>query len=137
MKSIRCLILVFAIAGWSGCDTVPATVPETTVTDFVNADAEKFATLDPATQAAIQCTRLRERLLPDGRLEVAANLQNHATEPLTLKVSCVFKDTAGISINEETPLKTITMAAGAIETVRFTATNPAAKQYTVRVKRAR
>jgi hypothetical protein len=137
LKAFRNFGIMIGVMIGLGCSTVTAPLPETTVKDFVNAHAEKFAALDEATQIAIQCTRLRERRLPDGRLEVAANLQNHATIPLTLKVSCVFKDAAGVAVGDEAPFQTITVAAGAIETLRFTAATPAGNVFTVRVKRSR
>jgi uncharacterized protein YcfL len=137
MQTFRSLFVVIAVMAWSGCGTVPEPVPGTPATDFVNADAEKFVPLDRTARVSIQCTRLFERRQPDGRLVVAANLQNHAAAPLTLEVNCVFTDESGVSINDETPFVAITIAPGMVETVRFTAATPAAKRYAVRVKRAR
>lgn len=123
----------------AGCETVsePALPAEGEVIGHANPDPEKFAALDRTVLAAVQCTRLRERQLPDGRLEVAANLRNHASSALVIKVNCVYKDAQGLLIEDETPFQTITVAPGAIETVRFTAANPLATRYTVQVKRSR
>lgn len=118
----------------AGCGTVPATSSEEApVGEAIAPTDETFVALNKAAAEAVECVDFFTRTLPDGRLEVAVNLRNLSDKPLRLKTNCVFKNAQGFSIKDETAFRTIEVAAGAIETVRFTATNPAAKRYTVRV----
>ena len=58
----------------SGCVAVITTGgdgPQDT-TKFTMGNTDRFLALDAATEAAISCTGLQERSLPDGRLEVVA-----------------------------------------------------------------
>ncbi|MCB1104175.1 MAG: YcfL family protein [Cephaloticoccus sp.] len=139
MKSLRNLGLVVMLGFvLAGCGTMPTTSrDETPAGEAIGPTEETFVTLNPAARAAVEAAAFFTRTLPDGRLEVAVNLRNRGEQPLRLKTNCVFKDEQGFSIKDETPFRTIEVAAGAIETVRFTATNPAAKRYTVRVGTAR
>src|SRR4051812_3928909 len=65
-------------------------------------DTENFVVLDRATQVAIGCTGLQETRLPDGRLEVVANLKNREGTRLQVQVSCVFRDGQGFATGDET-----------------------------------
>lgn len=126
-------VLTAAVALLSGCATDAARDS----TKYSLESTEKFVTLDRVTQAEVACTGLRERVLPDGRLEVVVNVKNRSANPLKLQINCVFKSDQGFSIGDETPFQPLRLAANATETVRFTATNPQAKRYTIRVKQAR
>ena len=118
----------------TGCGTVPTTSSEETpVGETVAPTDETFVALNKVAAEAVECAAFFTRTLPDGRLEVAVNLRNLSDKPLRLKTNCVFKNAQGFSLKDETALRTIEVAAGAVETVRFTATNPAAKRFTVRV----
>lgn len=99
-------------------------------------NTEKFAPLDKATQAAVACTGLRERVRPDGRFEVVANLRNREAEPLRLAVDCVFRDDQGYPLGDGGPSQVVKLAGNATETVRFTAGTVDARRYTIRVRQA-
>lgn len=135
MRRFRSLGLVVAVGILlTGCGSVPTTSSEeTSVGEAVAPTDETFVALNKVAAEAVECGAFFTRTLPDGRLEVAVNLRNLSDKTLRLKANCVFKNGQGFSIKDETPFRTIELAAGAIETVRFTATNPAAKRFTVRV----
>ena len=75
--------------------------------------------------------------MPDGRLQVRANILNRANKRLDLQVNCIFKDEQGFSTGDETPFRTLILDETAQETVLFTSLNPQAKNYTVRVRLSR
>ena len=93
--------------------------------------------LDQPTQVSVTCTGLQEITLPDGRLEVVANVKNRENRRLEVQINCVFKDAAGFSSGDETPWQTLILSEYATEAVRFTAMNAQARKYTVRVRQAR
>lgn len=126
-------MLTVCVVLLSGCATDPARDS----TKYSLESTEKFVTLDRVTQAEVACTGLRERMLPDGRLEVVVNVKNRSANPLKLQINCIFKNDQGFSLGDETPFQSLRLAANATETVRFIATNPQAKRYTIRVKQAR
>lgn len=130
-----CLFPVFTacVVMLSGCATDSARDS----TKYSLESTEKFVTLDRVTQAEVACTGLRERVRPDGRLEVVVNVKNRSANPLKLQINCVFKDPQGFTLGDETPFQPLRLESNATETVRFTATNPQAKRYTIRVKQAR
>jgi len=131
--SLCALTAVFLLL--AGCATEPKRPQDST--KYSIEDTGKFTHLDKATQAAVSCTNLQERRLPDGRLEVVASLRNRGDHDLRVQINCVFKDEQGFTTGDETPFRTVTLADEATEAVRFTSANPAARQYTLRVRLAR
>ena len=113
-----------------GCGT-------TSVTQSVQANNSKFVALGSLGSQLVQCTALQETVLPDGRLQVSANILNRANKRLDLQVNCIFKDEQGFGTGDETPFRTLVLDETAQETVLFTSLNPKAKNYTVRVRLAR
>jgi hypothetical protein len=97
----------------------------------------KFVTMDRRVQRSVTCSGLQEKVLDDGRLEVAANLRNRLNRRIQVQVQCVFKDAAGFGTGDETPWQDLILTETAQETVRFTAFNTQAKGYTIRVREAR
>ena len=85
----------------------------------------------------VQCTALQENTLPDGRLEVRANILNLVNKRVDLQINCIFKDAQGFSTDDETPFQTLILDETAQETITFTSLNTKAKDYTVRVRLAR
>jgi uncharacterized protein YcfL len=119
----------------AGCGTTAVSPQDSPKYSIEN--TEKFTHLDKTVQAAVSCTNLQERRLPDGRLEVVASLRNREDRALKVQINCVFKDEQGFSIGDETPFRTVAMAEDATEAVRFTSANPSARKYTLRVRLAR
>lgn len=135
-KHLLNLALASAIALLAGCGTPGPYLPQDT-TKYTLENTEKFVLLDQATQHSVTCTGIQEKILPDGRLEVAANVKNREKRRIQVQIQCVFKDEQSISTNDETPWQTLILAEYSTETLRFTAMNTQAKKYTIRVRQAR
>jgi len=121
----------------AGCTSEPGVTAPQDTTKFMVENTEKFVLLDRTTLDAVRCTGLQERVLPDNRLEVVANVKNRENHRVVVQVNCVFKDGQGFSTGDETPFRTLSLAENSTETVRFTAANTLAKRYTIRVRQAR
>jgi hypothetical protein len=125
-----------AVSLLSGCVAVITTGnggPQDT-TKFTVENTDRFLALDAATEAAISCTGLQERSLPDGRLEVVANLRNSGAGAAKVHVQCVFLDEQSLPLRAEAPWQGLSISNGTTEVVRFTAPSPEAKKYSIRVR---
>ena len=131
------LLASVALALLAGCATEPGPYTPQDTTKYTVENTEKFVLLDKPTQVSVTCTGLQERLLPDGRLEVVANVKNREARRIQVQIQCVFKDEQRVSTGDETAWQTLILAENSTEAVRFTATNPQAKTYEIRVRQAR
>ncbi|HTZ21539.1 MAG TPA: YcfL family protein [Opitutaceae bacterium] len=131
------LLATVALALLAGCATEPGPFTPQDTTKYTVENTEKFVLLDKPTQVSVTCTGLQERLLPDGRLEVVANVKNREARRIQVQIQCVFKDEQRVSTGDETAWQTLILAENSTEAVRFTATNPQAKTYEIRVRQAR
>ena len=120
-----------------GCATEPGPFTPQDTTKYTVENTEKFVLLDKPTQLSITCTGLQERTLPDGRLEIVANVKNRENRRLQVQIGCVFKDAQGFTTGDESQFQTLILAENSTEAVRFTAMNVLAKRYTIRVRQAR
>jgi hypothetical protein len=93
--------------------------------------------LDPGVQYSLTCTGVTERVLPDGRLEVIAQLRNRENRRIEVQANCVFKDAAGVATGDETPFIPVILTENSTEQVKFVSINTLAKKYTIRVRQAR
>ncbi len=136
MKSILSPILpaLLGLTLLSGCGG-GAYAPKNT-TKYNQETTAKFVLLDPGTQRSVTCSGLQERRLPDGRMEVTANLRNRENRRIEVQVNCVFKDEQHFPV-DETPFQIIMLTENATEGVRFVSMNDKAKDYTVRVRQSR
>ena len=121
----------------AGCATEPGPFTPQDTTKYTVENTEKFVLLDKPTQVSVTCTGLQERLLPDGRLEVVANVKNREARRIQVQIQCVFKDEQRVSTGDETAWQTLILAENSTEAMRFTAMNPQAKTYEIRVRQAR
>jgi uncharacterized protein YcfL len=121
----------------AGCATNPAPDEQLDTTKYTIESTGKFVLLDGTAQAGVKCTGLQERILPDGRLEVVANVKNLEKRRFGIQIDCVFKDEQGISTEGEMPFRKLTLAEGSTEAVRFTSNNNQARKYTIRVREVR
>ena len=140
MNTARRLSVLSAVAGLfllGGCATEPGPFTPQDTTKYTVENTEKFVLLDKPTQTSVTCTGLQERTLPDGRLEIVANVKNRDNRRIQVQIGCVFKDEQGFSTGDESPYQTLILAENSTEAVRFTAMNPLAKRYTIRVRQAR
>lgn len=100
-------------------------------------NTDKFVLLGRAAQHSVSCTGLQERFLPDGGIEVVANVKNNENRRIQVQIHCVFKNEEGFSTGDETPFQNFTLPEYATKIVRFTSTNPQARRYTIRVRQTR
>ena len=137
-KSIPLVTAITAALLVTGCSTYDKGpyLPQTSKTPAYE-NSERFVLLDPGAQHSITCTGLHEATLTDGRLEVTAQIRNRENRRIEVQANCVFKDGNGVSTGDDTPFQTVILTENATEQVKFTSSNAAAKNYTVRVRQAR
>ena len=136
-RLLSLLGLAFAAALFVGCATDPGYDEQLESTKFTIENTGKFVLLDPGAQESIRCTGLQERILPDGRLEVVANVKNRENRRIHVQVNCVFKDEQGTSIGDEAAFQSLTLIEYATEAVQFTSVNSQARKYTIGVREGR
>jgi hypothetical protein len=123
-----------ALALLGGCASASSRDEAQETTKFTVENTDRFIALDAATEAAISCTGLQERLLGDGRLQVVANLRNSGTGDVRVHVQCVFLDDQGMPVDAPAPWENIMISNSATEVVRFAAPDKHAKKYSIRVR---
>ena len=133
----RLLLLGLTAALLAGCQTPPGSYEPLDTTKYTIENTNKFEPLDQGTQVSIACTGLQERILPDGRLEVVANVKNRENRRRQVQLDCVFKNEQGFSTGDETPFRNLTLAENSTEAVKFTSMNNLARKYTIRVREPR
>ncbi|HLH57202.1 MAG TPA: DUF1425 domain-containing protein [Verrucomicrobiae bacterium] len=99
-------------------------------------DNSKFVLLNQRAQYSVTCGSLQEARLPDGRLQVHANLRNREDRRIQIQVNCVFKDAQGFAV-EDTPFQNVFLDENAQQDVSFSSANDKAQRYTIRVREAR
>ena len=132
------LVLAAAVLIGAGCATQHGEgvyIPQNT-TQYNYENAEKFVLMDSGAQRSVSANTLQEARLPDGRLDVAANVRNRDNRRIQVQVNCVFKDEQGFTTGDETPFQNLILSPNATESVPFTAMNSKAKKYTIRVRQA-
>lgn len=125
----KLILFVSACVILNGCGT-------SAIQQSATANNSKFVALGTLGARTVSCTAIQETQLPDGRLQVRANILNRINKRVDLQVSCAFKDAQGFAI-DTTPFQTLILDETAQETVTFKSLNAQAKDYTVRVRLAR
>ena len=125
----KLILIVSACAIIIGCGTPAAQ-------QSAKANNSKFVALGTLGARTVRCTAMQETQLPDGRMQVRANILNLINKRVDLQISCAFKDEQGFAI-DTTPFQTLILDETAQETVEFISLNAKAKDYTVRVRLAR
>ncbi|KAB2660221.1 MAG: DUF1425 domain-containing protein [Verrucomicrobia bacterium] len=97
---------------------------------------DRFVAMDYRVQRSVTPTALQALPMPDGRLEVVANIRNRIERRIQVQIQCVFKDANGFSTGDETPWQDLILTESSQETVRFQSLNDKAKTYTIRVREA-
>jgi hypothetical protein len=120
----------------AGCAAGAGSLPPQNSTKYTVANTETFVHLE-SNLGGVTCTGLQERVLPDGRLEVVANVKNHGERTVRVQANCVFRDAEGFGVGDGTPFQTFELPAGTTETVRFTSKEMKARRYTIGVRAAR
>lgn|SRR5687767_1272523 len=121
----------------AGCATGGEGVytPEST-TQYDYENREKFVLMDSGAQRSVTASTLQENRLPDGRLDVAANVRNRENRRIQVQVNCEFKDAQGFTL-DSTPWQTLILTENGQETIRFASMNNHAQRYTIRIRQAR
>jgi len=133
----RLLPAALGAALLAGCQSAPGSYAPGDSTKYTIESTDKFVLLDPSGPPYVSCTGLQERVLPDGRLEVVANVKNRETHRLELQLTCVFKDEQGAPTGGEAPSRHLVLAENSTEAVKFTSLNNRARTYTIGVRQTR
>jgi uncharacterized protein YcfL len=134
--ALPALVASAALGFLAGCSTPGPYAPQDT-TKYTIENTNQFVLLDEPTRYSVTCTGLEPRTLSDGRLDIVALVKNREDRRIQVQVQCVFKDANGFSTGDETPWETLILAENSTEAVHFTAMNPLAKNFTIRVRQAR
>lgn len=127
-------LLTLGLGLGAGCGGGAYLPKNTTKYDLEN--REKLVLLDARVQRSVTCSGIQERVLEDGRLEIAANIRNREGRRIQVQIGCVFKDANGFSTGDESPFQTLILTENAQEAVKFTSLNNLAKKYTIRIREA-
>jgi hypothetical protein len=138
MKAGHVLLLSSACAaGLAGCATPPPPAASQAPAAYAVPSTAKFAPVDAAAAAALECKSLDERVLGDGRLEIVAVIRNRTAQRIEAQARCVFKDGQGLPTGDETPWQALVLEGNSGAAVRFAAPAPADVRYAVSVRLGR
>jgi hypothetical protein len=138
MSTRHALFISIACAtGVAGCATPPPPAAAPAPAPYTVASTAKFAPVDAAAAAALDCESLNERLLGDGRLEVVAVIRNRTARRVEAQARCVFKDGQGLPTGDETPWQALVLEGNASEALRFAAPAAADSRYALSVRLGR
>jgi uncharacterized protein YcfL len=118
-----------------GCTTTEGAYMPQNTTKYDYENSSNFVLMDAGVQQSVTSSGIQETRLPDGKLQVAANIRNRETRRIQVQVQCEFKDAQGFAI-DSTPWNTLILTENGQETVSFTSMNNQAQRYTVRVREA-
>jgi uncharacterized protein YcfL len=133
--SLTVAALSLAAAILTGCQTEGARPPVNTQRYNIE-DQHPFVLMDRGAQRSVTTSGIQSRPLPDGRLEVAANVRNRESRRIQVQIQCEFKDEQGFAI-DSTPWQTLILTENEQQTVRFASMTDQARRYTIRVRQAR
>jgi len=138
MKQIlAALIWLALLAGGVGCKTdTGAYLPRNTNQSNQEATAN-FVLMDPGAARSVTHAGITEQVLPDGRLEVTANVRNRENRRIEVQINCVFKDGNWVPTGDETPFENLILTENGITAVQFVSANNKARKYTIRVRQSR
>lgn len=126
-----------AVLAFAGCTNPPEPAIAAQSTKYTLENTDRFVVLNHMGASPVTCTGLMDHMVADGRMEVVANLKNRENRAVTLQAGCVFRDASGENELEETAWQNVSIPADTTEAVRFTASSPDAKSYTIRVRNIR
>jgi uncharacterized protein YcfL len=131
--SILAALVMTAV--FTGCQSSGGAYLPKNTTKYNYEDSEQLVLMDSMVQRSVTSPGIQQTRLPDGRLEVAANLRNREGRRIQVQTQCEFKDGQGFTI-DSTPWNTLILTERGQETVRFTSMNDKAQRYTIRVRQA-
>lgn len=135
-QTIHVLASLCALCALAGCMATSASEAPQDTAKFTVGNTERFVAQDPASDAAVSCTGLQERTLPDGRLEVVANIKNRGPQDVAAGICCTFFNDLGDPLGGDDVWKPLKVAGDSTEVVKFTAPGASAKRYEIRVRDA-
>jgi hypothetical protein len=124
----------FALTTFTACHTGGAYAPVNT-TKYAIENAETVVLMDARVQRSVTSSGVQETMLPDGRLQVLANLRNREERRIQVQAQCEFKDAQGFPL-DSTPWVNLILTERGQEGVKFVSMNDKARRYTVRVREA-
>ena len=136
MKTLLLILTVATVLAVAGCKSHEGAYAPVNANMGTLENQANFVLLDPGAQRSVTCSGLQQTTLPDGRLQVAANVRNRENRRIEVQINCEFKDEQGFSV-DSTPWQTLILTENGQETVTFVSMNAQAKKYTVRVRQAR
>ena len=116
----------------AGCQTGGSS-STTDTAHHTDENSEAVVLLGSGVHHSVASTGLLETPLPDGRLQVIANLLNKEARRIEVQAQCEFKDAEGFPV-DSTPWTTVVLTEHAQEGVKFISMNDKAKRYTIRVR---
>ena len=129
-------LLASGLALVAGCASDHgAYAPKNTMVNNLE-DVSAFVLFDKGAQDSVTCDGLEPQRLPDGRLQVAANLRNRLNRRIQVQLNCEFKDAQGFVL-DSTPFQNFFRDENAQQGVTFVSMNDKAARYTIRVREAR
>jgi len=137
MKKTAFTLAAVALALLAGCKNPPGPFAPQDTTKYTLENTDSFVLMDQKVQYSVTSTGIQYRNLPDGRLEIVANIKNRENRRIQVQVSCVFKNEQSVSTGDETPWQTLILGENTTEAVTFTSMNNEARKYTIRVRQAR
>lgn len=137
MKKTAFTLAAVTLALLSGCATQPGPFAPQDTTKYTLENTDSFVLMDQKVQYSVTSTGIQYRNLPDGRLEIVANIKNRENRRIQVQVSCVFKNEQGFPVGGEASWQTLILGENTTEAVTFTSMNNEARKYTVRVRQAR
>lgn len=137
MKKTAFSLAAVALALMAGCASEPGPFAPQDTTKYTLENTDAFVLMDKQVQYSVTSTGIQFTNLPDGRLQVIANIKNRENRRIQVQVSCVFKTEDSVSTGDETPWQTLILGENATEAVQFTSMNNLARKYTIRVRQAR
>lgn len=132
MKKNAFLFVALGLLTAIGCHTGGAYTP-VNANKYGVENAETVVLMDSRVQRSVSSTGVQETALPDGRLQVVANLRNREERRIEVQAQCEFKDAQGFPV-DSTPWVTVVLTERAQEGVKFVSLNDKAKRYTIRVR---
>lgn len=124
-----------AILGtFTGCQSGGASLPKNT-NKYNYEDSANLVLMGSGVQRSVTSSGIQQTALPDGRLEVVANLRNREGRRIQVQAQCEFKDAQGFPV-DSTPWVNVILTERAQEAVKFVSMNDRAKRYTIRVREA-
>src|SRR5687767_4191569 len=100
MKTLVASLAVVAVIAGAGCQSTETGAYAPQNTDQYNYESTaKFVLMDKGAQNSVTVADIQSATLPDGRLQVAANVRNRENRRIQVQANCEFKNADGFAID--------------------------------------